>query len=752
MGTFRFSFRVAMLLAPLALQALPCRAQKISPPVTAACSTRQPCTLSAARKAADIKVLRQKLLPGETDGQDGEAAREEIYGCLRAEHDCGRDFDLEAAAALCDYWATSLSSPVDREGMEGICAYSPAALGRLEEMLFRDQKQAARLYSQAAEAGNKWAKTRLGVFLLNGIGAQPDYVQAAKLFGDSGDLYPPALTQMGLMYERGMGLKQNSEKANFWYSKAAAKGDPGAAGRLALLYYKGDGVQKNTERARDLFKRASSSKTAAYGAAMLLCKGPDNCPDGALDPLRAAAAEGFETDFWPVNGKYVQVKMKTPGLPEAQYALGQYHLLVSSDTEAAIASHEEAAAQGYGPSHAKLAGLYYHNATQERLAKACSSLSVTAQDKTSGPPPDVPGLANYCNFLLFAGPTADRQPAQAISELRAAADACASGACSTSFRELAVTRLDALEDFEAQRSSAAADAGQQAQPPAQPEPKKKRLPLLPITALSAVASILLLRGAFAKGRDPASCDALRDALKKSLQEMKRDGIEPPRRPESSCGPDEARLWRELETLQPSCAAQGGKAQDFTVQELRLMFHAALDRNAFAAWAAAQPGRRALELALALSRDEAPLAAALITPRVFADCADDHYSCDQALRLLGGKAGDFAQARLGPQADSAFCAAFGAALLRAGDGKNAMRAYAFVPRHLLSREQAWDAFRLYAASSDFLRAVPLLEKLDITADKAAALREIAASAMAGGHPPLARAIQRGLQDAGLERQP
>ena len=47
----------------------------------------------------------------------------------------------------------------------------------------------------------------------------------------------------------GIGIKENIEKAVFWFKKAAENGDPMAQHRLGKLYTCGTGVEKNIEKA-----------------------------------------------------------------------------------------------------------------------------------------------------------------------------------------------------------------------------------------------------------------------------------------------------------------------------------------------------------------------------------------------------------------------------------------------------------------------------------------------------------------------
>ncbi len=72
------------------------------------------------------------------------------------------------------------------------------------ELVEKNEAEAVRLHTRAAEKGNKSGQYRLG-----------------------------------WMYEQGMGVETDQEKAIFWYRKAAAKGEELAIDRLKALnvYY-----------------------------------------------------------------------------------------------------------------------------------------------------------------------------------------------------------------------------------------------------------------------------------------------------------------------------------------------------------------------------------------------------------------------------------------------------------------------------------------------------------------------------------
>ena len=76
----------------------------------------------------------------------------------------------------------------------------------------------------------------LAVQYSQGRGVAQDFLQAAKWFERAGQFgHANALYNLGIMTERGLGLKVDEKVAYRWYSLAAKLGDKGAAGKKTEL-------------------------------------------------------------------------------------------------------------------------------------------------------------------------------------------------------------------------------------------------------------------------------------------------------------------------------------------------------------------------------------------------------------------------------------------------------------------------------------------------------------------------------------
>jgi TPR repeat protein len=68
------------------------------------------------------------------------------------------------------------------------------------------------------------------------------------------------MSRLGYLFDRGLGVKPSLEKANGWYQKAAAAGDPEALRNLGSMYAQGNGVYRDVDLARKYFLEAGEAE------------------------------------------------------------------------------------------------------------------------------------------------------------------------------------------------------------------------------------------------------------------------------------------------------------------------------------------------------------------------------------------------------------------------------------------------------------------------------------------------------------
>ncbi|MBM4128419.1 MAG: sel1 repeat family protein [Nitrospira sp.] len=77
-----------------------------------------------------------------------------------------------------------------------------------------------------------------------------EYTQAARLFSPLAEQgVASAQFYLGLMHEKGRGVRQDYPTALTWFRKAAAQGFVGPQSNLGLMYERGRGVRKDLVRA-----------------------------------------------------------------------------------------------------------------------------------------------------------------------------------------------------------------------------------------------------------------------------------------------------------------------------------------------------------------------------------------------------------------------------------------------------------------------------------------------------------------------
>lgn len=109
-------------------------------------------------------------------------------------------------------------------------------------------------------------------------------------FAQEGDAR--AQTQVGELYERGVGSVADYATAAAWYQKAADQGDSRALINLASLYERGLGVKRDPQLAARLFSQASGQVSAPVHLAIHIIEPmlvlPAAAPDGTAPPVRLA--------------------------------------------------------------------------------------------------------------------------------------------------------------------------------------------------------------------------------------------------------------------------------------------------------------------------------------------------------------------------------------------------------------------------------------------------------------------------------
>lgn len=240
-------------------------------------------------------------------------------------------------------------------------------------------------YRKAAEQGDACGQYLLAVSIYKqSKGNEREYLKAAEWYQKAAEQgYVPAQSALSRMYENGVGVKQDYEKAVFWSHEAcrltqqsAEQGDSDAQYRLGNMYTCGEpGLEKDVQTAVRWYKKAAAlgHRDAQLHLGELYEKGKDVTQDygeaiewyekaGAQGSIRAllrlgdlyTEGKGVERNYFNAQKNYkavedLLVKAANDGKVWAQNELAylyQCGKISETDCDKAIYWYEKAAAQG----------------------------------------------------------------------------------------------------------------------------------------------------------------------------------------------------------------------------------------------------------------------------------------------------------------------------------------------------------------------------------------------------------------------
>jgi TPR repeat protein len=200
-------------------------------------------------------------------------------------------------------------------------------------------------YHKAAEQGHAGAQFNLGLIYDRGLGVKQDSAQALEWFRKAaGQGNAGAQFNLGVMYARGVGVKQDSAQALDWYHKAAEQGHADAQFNLGLMYQRVLGVNEDQAQAVVWYLKAAKQGHADA-----------QCNLGCMYEL----GRGVEQDS--AQAVYWYRKAAEQGHPGAQFNLGTMYQLgeaVKKDDSQAMDWYGKAAKQGYADAQFKIGEIY----------------------------------------------------------------------------------------------------------------------------------------------------------------------------------------------------------------------------------------------------------------------------------------------------------------------------------------------------------------------------------------------------------
>ena len=111
--------------------------------------------------------------------------------------------------------------------------------------------------------GDLNAQNNLGVLYERGLGLAVSLPEAFKLYRAAADKgLAQAQNNLGVLYERGRGVTQDYKLAALWYRRAAEQSHPAAQNNLGVLYGFGRGLKEDVVQANFWFTVAAAGGSA----------------------------------------------------------------------------------------------------------------------------------------------------------------------------------------------------------------------------------------------------------------------------------------------------------------------------------------------------------------------------------------------------------------------------------------------------------------------------------------------------------
>jgi TPR repeat protein len=163
-----------------------------------------------------------------------------------------------------------------------------------------DFATAHRIWEQHAKQGDAQAMSNLGVLYDLGQGVEQDSGRAVHWFESAAKAgHPSGMSNYGRMLEQGRGVEADPKAAAEWFDKAARQGVPEAQYNLGLLYEHGRGVAQSDEAAAAWYSRAATQQQtnamARLGHMYRLGRGVPRDEERATLLLYGAAMNGIPT-------------------------------------------------------------------------------------------------------------------------------------------------------------------------------------------------------------------------------------------------------------------------------------------------------------------------------------------------------------------------------------------------------------------------------------------------------------------------
>jgi hypothetical protein len=185
-----------------------------------------------------------------------------IYGLCAAE--CGKAAILRCSGCLGAFYCGQGCQKREWRKHKEQCGMAARVIATLGLRSIDDLDEKFSSIIKEAEAGNRVAQFNLGLSFEKGLGVAVNKAEAAKWYKRAAEAgVAEAQCQLGELYETGSGVAVDKVAAAKWYKRAAYAGIAHAQFRLGVCYHYGSGVAYDKAEAFKWHKRAASAGKAS---------------------------------------------------------------------------------------------------------------------------------------------------------------------------------------------------------------------------------------------------------------------------------------------------------------------------------------------------------------------------------------------------------------------------------------------------------------------------------------------------------
>ncbi|CAN8138737.1 SPOR domain-containing protein [uncultured Thiomicrorhabdus sp.] len=151
---------------------------------------------------------------------------------------------------LAAFFCLFISSPTLADFSDGIKAFQA-----------KNYQKAYEEWYPLAVQGKAEAQSNLGLLYDLGLGIEQNLSEAQNWYQKAAKQRDTnAQYNLGVIYFQGKGVVSDFSKARKWFLKSAQKGHANAQNNLGWLYEKGLGVEKNLQQAKNWYQKAANKK------------------------------------------------------------------------------------------------------------------------------------------------------------------------------------------------------------------------------------------------------------------------------------------------------------------------------------------------------------------------------------------------------------------------------------------------------------------------------------------------------------